>query len=196
MSSPDPAPRRARADASRNRDRILEAARILFAERGSQVQLPEVARAAGVGIGTVYRHFPAQSDLIEAAAEQRFAEIESFARGDCLRAAPGQAVLTYLAHVGELLSADRGLSAAIEAVRDSTSSAPRGASLSRLTDAIAELIESDRAAGALRPDLTPGDVYMLVGAISATVRTGSGDWRRLLELVRTGVSGPQRGDES
>lgn len=187
MSRPDSAPRRARADASRNRDRILEAARNLFAERGSQVQLPEVARAAGVGIGTVYRHFPAQSDLIEAAAEQRFAEIESFARTECLRAAPGRAVETYLAHVGELLATDRGLSAAIESSRRTTTSEPRGDTLARLAGALALLIESDRAAGAIRHDLTPADIYLLVGALSAAIRTGSGDWRRLLDLMLTGL---------
>ncbi len=154
------------------------------------MQLPEVARAAGVGIGTVYRHFPAQSDLIEAAAEQRFAEIEAFARTECLRAAPGYAIRTYLTHVGELLAADRGLSAAIESSRRTTTSEPRGDTLTRLADALALLIESDRAAGALRPDLTPADIYLLVGALSAAIRTGSGDWRRLLELTLTGIQTP------
>lgn len=156
------------------------------------MQLPEVARAAGVGIGTVYRHFPAQSDLIEAAAEQRFAEIESFARTECLRAAPGHAVRTYLTHVGELLATDRGLSAAIESSRRTATSEPRGDTLARLADALALLIESDRAAGALRSDLTPADVYLLVGALSAAIRTGSGDWRRLLELTLTGIQTPTR----
>ncbi|MEV6771732.1 TetR/AcrR family transcriptional regulator [Nocardia sp. NPDC051030] len=183
MSTPA---RKPRADASRNRDRILEVARNLLAERGSQVQLPEVARAAGVGMGTIYRHFPAQSDLIEAVAEQRFAEIEQFAR-TCLETEPGQGLSRYLRHVGEVLAADQGLSAAIEAARHAPGSEPRGETLARLTDVIAEIIERDSAAGTLRDDLTVADVYMLVGAVSATIRTGSGDWRRLLALATDGL---------
>lgn len=144
MSRPA-APRRQRADATLNRARIVAAARTLFAERGSAVQLPEIARVAGVGIGTVYRHFPTHADLIEAAAEQRFAEIEDFARNECvLHAEPGQALARYLNHVGEVLTADRGLSAAIEAARESTGSEPRGETRARLETVIAELIERDR----------------------------------------------------
>lgn len=166
----------------------MAAARTLFAERGSAVQLPEIARVAGVGIGTVYRHFPTHADLIEAAAEQRFAEIEDFARNECvLHAEPGQALARYLNHVGEVLTADRGLSAAIEAARESTGSEPRGETRARLETVIAELIERDRAAGALRDDCTVADVYLLVGAISATIGNRSGDWRRLLGIMLDGL---------
>lgn len=187
MSRPDSA-RKPRADASRNRDRILEAARALFAERGSAVQLPEVARVAGVGIGTVYRHFPTQADLIEATADQRFAEIEDFARTACLRdARPGEAVIHYLEHVGTILATDRGLSAAIESARHAPGSEPRGQARARLETVIAELIAADRAAGTLREDCTVADIYLLVGAISATIRTESGDWRRLLTVLVEGL---------
>lgn len=183
MSRPTRTPR---ADASRNRERILNAARDLLADSGSAVQLPAVARAAGVGTGTVYRHFPTQADLIEAAAEQRFAEIEEYARTHCLPH-PGQAVDRYLEHVGETLAADRGLSAAIESARHTPGSQPLGETRIRLEAIVGELIAVDRTAGALREDCTVGDVYMLVGAISATIGTGSGDWRRLLELARDGL---------
>lgn len=182
-----PSPRPRRADAALNRARILAAARTLFAERGSAVQLPEIARAAEVGIGTVYRHFPTQADLIEAAAAQRFAEIEEFARTECLRAEPGEGLARYLRHVGEVLTADRGLSAAIEAARQSAGSAPRGESRSRLEEVIGELVERDRAAGMVRDDCTVTDVYMIVGAMSATIGSGSGDWRRLVEIVLDGL---------
>nr|WP_276514764.1 TetR/AcrR family transcriptional regulator [Nocardia transvalensis] len=164
----------------------METARMLFAEKGSQVQLPEVARAAGVGIGTVYRHFPTLADLIDAAAEQRFDEIEAFARG-LVEAEPGQGLVRYLHHVGETLAADSGLSAAIESARQSPGSAPRGASLTRLAAVLDDIIAGDRAAGTLREDCTTADVYLLVGAISATVRTGSGDWRRLVDLALDGL---------
>jgi AcrR family transcriptional regulator len=180
--------RRSRSDAARNRELILAAARGLFAERGSEVQLPEVARAAGVGIGTVYRHFPTHADLIDAAAEARFAEIEAFASTECLQHAPaGQAVVRYLHHVGEVLEADRGLSASIEVARRSEGSEPRGETRVRLEAVVRELIERDRAAGTLRDDCTVADVYMIVGALSATIRNRSGDWRRLLDLMLHGL---------
>ena len=186
LSSPSPG-RNRRADAARNRARIVAAARTLFAERGTEVQLPEVARAAGVGIGTVYRHFPAHADLVEAAAEYRFAEIEEFARTECLRAEPGQALARYLRHVGEVLAADRGLSASIEVARQSAGSEPRGEARDRLESAISAVIARDRAAGALRDDCTVADAYMIVGAISATIRNGAGDWRRLLDITFDGL---------
>jgi AcrR family transcriptional regulator len=166
----------------------VDAERALFAERGSEVQLPEVARVAGVGIGTVYRHFPTRADLIEAAADLRFAEIEAFARTECLQhAPPGQAVVRYLHHVGEVLEVDRGLSASIEVARHSEGSEPRGETRARLEAVVGELIQRDRAVGALRDDCAVADVYMIVGALSATIRNGSGDWRRLLDLTLWGL---------
>ncbi|MGW4242121.1 TetR/AcrR family transcriptional regulator [Nocardia sp. NPDC004722] len=186
MSTPSSSARKPRADASRNRDRILEAARNLFAENGDRVQLPDVARAAGVGMGTVYRHFPTRADLVEAAAAHRFAAIEHYARTECRQAAPGHQLTRYLTHVGETLAADSGLSAAIESTRHSRGSEPRAETLTRLAEAIDDLIESDRAAGAVRADLSSVDVYLIVGALSATIRHGD-DWRRLLNLTIDGL---------
>lgn len=180
--------RRTRADAERNRVRVLEAARALFAERGESVQMPEVARAAGVGIGTVYRHFPSRQALIEAAAEHRFAQIAQFAREECMdRLAPGQGLRRYLNHVGDVLAADQGLTAAIQAARGAAESEPRGQAFAELAQAVAALIEQDQAAGALRDDVTPADVYMIVGGLSSTIRTRSGDWRRYIDLVLDGL---------
>ena len=183
-----PADRRPRADAERNRARVLDAARKLFAERGRQVQVPEVARAAGVGVGTVYRHFPTRQDLVEAAAERRFEQILAFARKDC-RAKPeqGLGLEKYLRHVGSVLAKDRGLSAAIEASRAAAGSPPRGETLSRIEEALQVLIDDAHTAGTVRPDLTPQDVYMIVGALSAVISTDSGNWRRLLTLTLEGI---------
>jgi AcrR family transcriptional regulator len=179
--------RRPRADAERNRTRVLEAARALFAERGDEVQLPEIARAAGVGVGTVYRHFPNRQALVEAAAEHRFAEIEEFARTSCLGGDPAQALARYLHHVGDVLSRDRGLTSAIEATRGSAGSEPRGEARARLEAVLEQVIERGRAAGGVRRDCTVGDVYLLAGCLSSVIRTGSGDWRRFLDLALDGL---------
>jgi AcrR family transcriptional regulator len=159
----------------------------LFAERGDEVQMPEVAAAAGVGVGTVYRHFANRQALVEAVAERRFADIAEFARGECLRAERGQGVASYLRHVGRVLAGDRGLSAAIQVARDTAETEPRGQARTGLQAAVAELIERDRAAGSVRSDLTVGDIYLIVGGLSATIRTGSGDWRRFIDLTLDGL---------
>lgn len=154
--------------------------------------MPEVARAAGVGIGTVYRHFPTRQALVEAAAEVRFAEILHFARTDCLRdPESGQGVARYLRNVGQILAEDQGLSAAVTA--SVGSSAPRGEMLAQLELAVGTLIDQGRSAGTLRGDLAVADVHMLVGALSAIIRTGSGDWRRFIDLTLDGLR-PRRGN--
>ncbi|HVV10054.1 TetR/AcrR family transcriptional regulator [Amycolatopsis sp.] len=178
-------PKKVRADAERNRGKVLATARELFAERGEDVQLPEIARAAGVGVGTVYRHFPTKQALVEAAADQRFAEIAEYARAECLRS-PVRGLEKYLQHVGEVLTADPGLSAAIQAVRDAPGTPPTGAARAVLEEVVAELIERGKQAGALREDLTTADVYLIVCGLSAVIRTGSGDWRRFNELAAHG----------
>lgn len=148
--------------------------------------MPEVARAAGVGIGTVYRHFPNKQALVEAAAEHRFAEILEFARTDCLRdPGSGTGLARYLRHVGRMLAEDHGLSATVAAAVGS--SAPRGEMLAQLEVAVGALIDQGRAAGTLREDLTVRDVYMLVGGLSAIVRTGSGDCDRFIDLTLDGL---------
>jgi AcrR family transcriptional regulator len=180
--------RKPRADAERNRRRVLDAARNLFAERGDEVQHAEVARAAGVGVGTVYRHFPTRQALVEAAAEHRFAQILEFAHTECVGGPdPGQGLARYLRHVGEILDSDRGLSASIEAARGSTGSEPRGETRTQLEAVVATLIEQGQSAGTLNQVCTVADVYMITGALSAIVRTRSGDWRRFVDIVIDGL---------
>jgi AcrR family transcriptional regulator len=187
LSTPStPAGRKPRADAERNRVRVLTAARALFAQRGDEVQMPEVARAAGVGIGTVYRHFPTRQALVEAAAEHRFAEILQFARTDCLHAPQsGQGLARYLRHVGQVLAEDRGLSASIAAAVGS--SAPRGEMLAQLERAVGALIEQGQAALTLRADVTVADIYMIIGGLFGIIHTSSGDWCRFIDLAFDGL---------
>jgi AcrR family transcriptional regulator len=167
---------------------VLDAARTLLAERGDEVQHAEVARAAGVGVGTVYRHFPTRQALVEAAAEHRFAEILEYAHTDCLGGPdPGQGLARYLRHVGEVLDSDRGLSASIEAARDSAGSEPRGEIRAQLEAVVAKLLEQGQSAGTLGQDCTVADIYMVTGGLSAVIRTGSGDWRRFVDIVLDGL---------
>ncbi|GAA2304452.1 TetR/AcrR family transcriptional regulator [Nonomuraea roseoviolacea subsp. roseoviolacea] len=185
MSTPPPR-RKPRTDAERNRARVLEAARALFAEHGQEVQMTEVARVAEVGIGTLYRHFPTRQALIEAAAESRSAELLEHARARCLgEADPARALALFVAHVGEVLTADRGMSQAIEAVVGTTE--PQGRTGEALRDVARELVERGKAAGAFRADAAASDVNMIVCGLASVIRNEAGDWRRFAEIALDGL---------
>ncbi|NUW40251.1 TetR/AcrR family transcriptional regulator [Nonomuraea rhodomycinica] len=185
MSTP-PSRRKPRTDAERNRARVLEAARALFAEHGQDVQMAEVARVAEVGIGTLYRHFPTRQALIEAAAESRSAELLDHARARCLgEADPARALALFVEHVGEVLAADRGMSQVIEGVVGTTE--PQGRTGEALRDVARELVERGKAVGAFRADAATSDVNMIVCGLASVIRNGAGDWRRFAEIALDGL---------
>ncbi|GAA4606668.1 TetR/AcrR family transcriptional regulator [Actinoallomurus liliacearum] len=186
---PENAARRSRADAERNRGRVLQAADELFAEHGDQVQMADVARAAGVGVGTVYRHFPTRQALVEAVAEVRFAEILRHAREECLPLPDTrQALAGFLARIGRVHEEGRGVSSAIEAALGDTE--PRGQIGADLLAVGAELVERGRSDGTLRPDANVADLYMIAGAVAAISRNAVGDWRRFIDIALDGL-GPR-----
>jgi AcrR family transcriptional regulator len=178
--------RKPRADAERNRERVLSAARTLFTERGDDVQLPEVARVAGVGVGTVYRHFPTREALVEAAAQDRFGEIVTFARTECLGSDdPAGALDRYLRHVGEVLAHDRGLSTSITTVLGSGE--PNGPARAALTEVVEGILAEAKAVGSVARDTSVQDVMMACCGLAAVVRTGSGPWNRYIDLLLGGL---------
>ncbi|GGW88850.1 TetR family transcriptional regulator [Streptomyces noursei] len=186
-SASSPAPRRRpRADAERNRGRVLDAAREVLRAHGDEAQMPEIARAAGVGIGTVYRHFPNRAALIAAVGEQRQAEIVEFGRSRCL-ACPtaAEGLAAYLTHIGEVLDAERGLSAAIEAAFGSTE--PAGEGRERAEEVAAQLLARGKEEGSVRADAEVEDVVMAVCGLAAVIRNGAGDWRRYVRTVCAGL---------
>ncbi|WP_327087330.1 TetR/AcrR family transcriptional regulator [Nonomuraea sp. NBC_01738] len=184
MSTPQP-PRKTRTDAERNRDRVLEAARALFAEFGHEVQMAEVARAAGVGIGTLYRKFPTREELVAAIAEQRSADLVAAARPHLAAADPAQGLAGFLRHVGETLAGDRGMSEVIEKSMGSTE--PQGETREALLAVVAELTGRARDGGAVGRDVTTEDVNMVVCGLAAVIRNAAGDWRRYVEVALDGL---------
>lgn len=178
--------RKPRADAERNRARVLDAARELFTARGDDVQMPDVARAAGVGIGTVYRHFPSRAALIAAAGEQRHTEIIEFGRTVCLPhpdAAEGLAM--YVSQIGEVLDAERGLSRSIEAAFGSAE--PSGDTQAESEGIVASLIARAQREGTIRPDVEVADIAMIVCGLAAVIRYGAGDWHRYVQIASAGL---------
>ncbi|EJN83429.1 TetR/AcrR family transcriptional regulator [Actinomyces naeslundii] len=191
-----------RADAVRNRTSILEAARRLVAEQGTEVAMGEIARAAGVAVGTLYRHFPNKTDLLAAVVNEYVEALaddaqDAWARVEAGRSDAAQELLGFLERALEMISRShaaktvaRALGAEVEYAEPET----------RATEALGRLIEEGRASGRLRSDLAVSDLYVLMvfypGDGSLEVR------RRWLELIRPGLlghggkDGPRGGPES
>jgi AcrR family transcriptional regulator len=157
-----------RADAANNRRRILDAARAVYAERGIDAPLDEIARRAAVGNATLYRRFPTRHSLIAAVFEDRLAEYARVAE-EALRAPdPWAGFCGFTERVCEMQAADRGLSDVLTL----TFLAARGADtqLERAYDAFAELVRRAQAAGQLRPDFVTEDFILLIMANAGVVR--------------------------
>jgi AcrR family transcriptional regulator len=174
-----------RADAERNRARIIEAARRMFGDHGLTVPMADIARCAGVGVGTLYRRFPNRDDLVAAtfaAKMTAYADAVDRARAD---PDPWRGLTGYLYTICRMQADDHGFTdvltmtfptvPAFEAERD------------RAYHGLVDLIERAKATGRLRDDFTPEDVVILLmanaGVINATAAAAPTAWRRLTALM-------------
>jgi AcrR family transcriptional regulator len=182
-----------RRDAERNRQRILEAAHGVFAERGLAATLDDVAAAAGVGVGTVYRRFPNKDDLIEALFEARIAQVVEIARRAAEIADPWDAFETFLTEAATVMAADRGMKEVLlgSGGRDRVA---RGRA--QIEPIAGEIIERAQAAGVLRPDIVALDmplIQVMLSTIADTARDVRPDlWRRYLDLILDGLRAEPR----
>jgi AcrR family transcriptional regulator len=185
--TPAMAPRALRADAARNRESIIEAARERFAEQGT------AARDAGVGVGTVYRHFPTKDDLIEALVERRFERIAE--RGaEAVAAAADDAWEAF----SEFMHFSVGLQASDRALSQVMATRPdlmqKHAEASGTWDETIELVKLAKKAGALRKDTEPEDVPMVICGLGqvteSQVHSPIMNWRRFLAIVLEGLRAP------
>ena len=177
-------PRPLRADAARNRVRILDTARQAFAQRGLDAPLERIARDAGVAIGTLYRHFPRRDDLVHAAFEAELEAYEHLAQQAHAADDPWVGFCTFLEQICAMLADDAGLCDMLTTARETDHFA---AMLERADEVVADVIDHARRAGVLRPDFTVDDYrYILMataGVIEATRHTNPQAWRRHLSLV-------------
>ncbi len=178
-----------RRDAERNRQRILAAARRVFAARGLGVSMDEIAREAGVGVGTVYRRFRDKDQLIEALFHERVDEIAAIAE-DGLRADdPWAGFVSFFERAIELQSADRGLKELMISSGHGQDHVARGRE--RIAPLVEELVARAQATGDLRPDAAASDfalAQMAIGAvIDFTVDVDPEMWRRCLALFLDGM---------
>ena len=176
--------RQLRADARRNRERILQSARAAFAESGADAQIDDVARHAGVGVGTVYRHFPTKQALLTELVRQTFRLFTEWAR-EALEAdgEPFALIEGLLRRIAETAAGDAGVQYAL-ASSDGQAWTEAQAEQDELIAVIAELIERARRAGTIRPDIAAIDIGMLMCGVCAAMGPRPGfDWRRHLDLV-------------
>jgi AcrR family transcriptional regulator len=178
-----------RKDAERNRQRILEAARELFAERGLGVTLNDIAHHAGVGVGTVYRRFPDKEPLIETLFQEQLDEWQRLFEEGLADPDPWQAIVTVHERALELWARNRGLK---EIVLGSPNASKRGTKQrAQLHPFAAKLIERAQSAGLVRPDATTQDfgvVLMMVAAVMDAAEDVDPElWRRYLRIALQGL---------
>jgi AcrR family transcriptional regulator len=178
-----------RADARRNRERVLTAARAVFSEHGREAQMDDVARHAMVGVGTVYRHFPTKEALIDALAVDAFERILAVATAQVARDDDAwDAFLNVIWAGAEILAGDRALS---ELMAEMQGPLNLDQSLQqRLGEAVTTLIGRAQEAGGLRPDIVLDDVVMILCGIGTATRKPhicQAAWRRHVAIMLDGM---------
>ena len=179
-----------RADAARNRERILEAATEVFAHRGLDATLDDVAHQAEVGIGTVYRRFPNKEALVDALFEKAIDGIVGLADEAYQFSDPWEGLVWFIEEATQLQAMDRGLR---DVLLHSGHGRERVArARERIVPATSRLVQRAQADGRLRADIVPEDfplLEMMVGAVAEYTSDVAPDlWRRYLGIVLDGLS--------
>jgi AcrR family transcriptional regulator len=192
MSADSPPPakkaRAPRADALRNRDKLLDVARAAFAAAEDTVPLEGIARAAGVGIGTLYRHFPTHEALVEAVYAAELDDLTGSVPDLLRRLPPDAALRAWMGRYAVFIATKRGMADTLRAGLASGRIAAPG-SRERITSAVATILAAGAGDGSLRADVDPVDVTaMLLGIFLSTTATKNAEQTgRLLDLVMDAV---------
>jgi AcrR family transcriptional regulator len=184
--------RKPRVDGQRNRERLIEAAKAAFSDVGADVSLDEIARRAGVGIGTFYRHFPTRDAIVEAVYRREVQQLAAAAQRLLGTMQPGEALHQWMRLFVDYIATKKVIAPALGAIVGGVSElyASSGA---RITDAMSLLVDRARASGDIRADIDPTDLLRaLVGF--TYVNTGP-DWeasaRRLIDILMDGLQPPR-----
>jgi AcrR family transcriptional regulator len=187
--SETPVARKPRADGARNRQRLLEAAKVSFAKSGAAASLEEVARRAGVGIGTLYRHFPTRDALVEQvyrdAQERLFADAEQLTETHPPVEALRQWLLLFVDYI-----ATKKLMADLLATLGGAAAALHASTKSRLEAAIGGLVDRAKASGDIQPEVVPIDLLFAIGGLAYV--SPASDWesraRKMVDILIAGVT--------
>lgn len=178
-----------RADAARNREKLLTAATRLFAEHGLNVPMEHIARRAEVSIGTLYKHFPTRDAFFEAIFPERLAALEALGRKALDDPDPWQGFAGYLQDLFAMHAEDHGLNEVL--ARELPNAAGVVKSCQQGAGHAAELIERAHADGRLRPDFTIADMSTLTRAMARVIRdsldAGTDEWRHFLAIYLDGL---------
>lgn len=185
------APRALRADACRNREAVLVAARVRFAEQGEAARIEDIAKDAGVGVGTVCRRFPSKEALIAALIEERFAGLEAAAREALESPDPWDGFEQFMRYSAEVMAGDRSLSELMDSRPDLMGSAAQEVGMLSVMD---PLVRRAQDAGELRPDFDATDIPALICGLGRATRAPRGgkamSWERYLEIMLAGLRTP------
>ena len=180
-----------RADARRNREAVIAAAKKLFADQGVDAQMPDVAKAAKVGVGTVYRHFPTKDDLIAGLVAERFERLAQKAREGLEADDAWEGISDFIRFSAQIQADDRGLCEVMGSRPEVMDAAARAAGLPELCD---RLVKRAQRSGKLRRDLVWEDIPMIacgLGRITqAAAGPATGRWPRLVEIILDGLRAP------
>jgi AcrR family transcriptional regulator len=180
-----------RADARRNREAIIVAAKKLFADQGLEAQMPDVAKAAKVGVGTVYRHFPTKDDLIAALATDRFERLAEKAREGVAAEDPWEGLCSFIRFSAQIQADDRGLCEVMGSRPEVMAAAAYAVGLDELCDRLVKRAQRSRK---LRKDVEWEDIPLIACALGritpAEHGPAVGRWPRMVEIVIDGLRAP------
>jgi AcrR family transcriptional regulator len=183
--------RKPRADGQRNRERLLEVAKAAFAEVGPEVSLEEIARRAGVGIGTLYRHFPTRDAVVEAVYRREVEQLAAGATRLLDSHAPGEALREWMRLMVDYIATKKVIASALGSMVGGAS-ALYAASGAQITEAMSKLLARAVASGDVRGDVEAGD--LLRGLVGFTYGADAPGWResalRLVEILMDGLKPP------
>ncbi len=184
--------RKPRADGQRNRERLMESAKAAFADLGAEVSLDEIARRAGVGIGTLYRHFPTRGAIVEAVYRREVQQLAGSATRLLASLAPGEALHEWMRLFVDYVATKKVIAPALGSIGGGASQlyASSGA---QITDAMRLLVDRAGAIGAIRPDVDSND--LLRALVGFTYGVASPDWQasalRLIDILMDGLRPPR-----
>jgi len=179
-----------RADAARNRARLLEAATRLFAERGSGTSLEDVARAAGVGIGTLYRHFPTRDDLVAGVYQAQVEALDQRSRELAAGDDPGEALRGWMRGFVDFYAVKQGMVTLLRGMVDGSRAEHFEQTRSTLQSAAERVLAPAVASGAVRADVSAPELLRALGGICLTSdprTTAPSSTLALVDLVYDGL---------
>jgi AcrR family transcriptional regulator len=179
-----------RADAARNRERILAAAREVFAERGLEATLDDVAHRAGLGVATAYRRFASKEELVEALFEQAVTEIAGLAEQAATMDDSWEGLVWFLERATARQAEDLGLRDVV--LHGGATESRVSLARDKIVPAVTYLVQRAQCDGFLRPDFVPTDfpiIELMISSVAAYTNTvAPGLWRRYLSLVLDGMA--------